>query len=110
MSLLFQDKKLFQPPVLVFVGCRLGADLLSEAVQTVTGLRSVSMHSEKPQTDRTSVLQVGTPEGSLSFLQTCLASFSGTAVAVMSTFPPVQASGWGIGSGSLVPRGCVLKG
>ncbi|ELK24923.1 Putative ATP-dependent RNA helicase DDX59 [Myotis davidii] len=52
-----KDKKLFQPPVLVFVDCRLGADLLSEAVQKVTGLRSVSMHSEKPQAERRSILE-----------------------------------------------------
>ncbi|XP_036210856.1 probable ATP-dependent RNA helicase DDX59 isoform X2 [Myotis myotis] len=56
---ILNDKKLFQPPVLVFVDCRLGADLLSEAVQKVTGLRSVSMHSEKPQAERRSILEVG---------------------------------------------------
>nr|KAF6279720.1 DEAD-box helicase 59 [Myotis myotis] len=54
---ILNDKKLFQPPVLVFVDCRLGADLLSEAVQKVTGLRSVSMHSEKPQAERRSILE-----------------------------------------------------
>lgn len=54
---ILNDKKLFQPPVLVFVDCRLGADLLSEAVQKVTGLRSVSMHSEKPQAERKSILE-----------------------------------------------------
>ena len=54
----FQDKKLFKPPVLVFVDCRLGADLLSEAVRKVTGLKSVSMHSEKSQTERRSIVQV----------------------------------------------------
>ncbi|XP_014387854.1 PREDICTED: probable ATP-dependent RNA helicase DDX59 isoform X2 [Myotis brandtii] len=56
---ILNDKKLFQPPVLVFVDCRLGADLLSKAVQKVTGLRSVSMHSEKPQAERRSILEVG---------------------------------------------------
>ncbi|XP_036133378.1 probable ATP-dependent RNA helicase DDX59 isoform X2 [Molossus molossus] len=56
---ILNDKKLFKPPVLVFVDCRLGADLLSEAVQKVTGLRSVSMHSEKPQTERKAILEVG---------------------------------------------------
>lgn len=54
---ILNDKKLFQPPVLVFVDCRLGADLLSEAVRKVTGLRSVSMHSEKPQAERRSILE-----------------------------------------------------
>ncbi|XP_054569103.1 probable ATP-dependent RNA helicase DDX59 isoform X2 [Eptesicus fuscus] len=54
---ILNDRKLFRPPVLVFVDCRLGADLLSEAVRKVTGLRSVSMHSEKPQTERRSILE-----------------------------------------------------
>lgn len=45
--------------MLVFVGCRLGADLLSEAVQKVTGLRSAAVHAEKPQAERTCVLEVG---------------------------------------------------
>ncbi|KAM5300673.1 putative ATP-dependent RNA helicase DDX59 isoform 1-T8 [Glossophaga mutica] len=54
---ILNDKKLFQPPVLVFVDCRLGADLLSEAVGKVTGLKSVSMHSEKSQTERRSIVQ-----------------------------------------------------
>ncbi|XP_045040484.1 probable ATP-dependent RNA helicase DDX59 isoform X2 [Desmodus rotundus] len=56
---ILNDKKLFKPPVLVFVDCRLGADLLSEAVRKVTGLKSVSMHSEKSQTERRSIVQVG---------------------------------------------------
>ena len=56
--LIFQDKKLFKPPVLVFVDCKLGADLLSEAVQKVTGLKSVSIHSEKSQTERRNILKV----------------------------------------------------
>lgn len=56
--MVFQDKKLFKPPVLVFVDCRLGADLLSEAVQKVTGLRSAAVHAEKPQAERACVLQV----------------------------------------------------
>ncbi|XP_045673756.1 probable ATP-dependent RNA helicase DDX59 [Phyllostomus hastatus] len=51
------DKKLFRPPVLVFVGCRLGADLLSEAVGKVTGLKSVSVHAEKPQAERRRIVQ-----------------------------------------------------
>ncbi|XP_011365563.1 probable ATP-dependent RNA helicase DDX59 [Pteropus vampyrus] len=54
---ILNDKKLFKPPVLVFVDCRLGADLLSEAVQKVTGLRSAAVHAEKPQAERTCVLE-----------------------------------------------------
>ncbi|XP_075689508.1 putative ATP-dependent RNA helicase DDX59 [Rhinoderma darwinii] len=51
------DSKLFQPPVLVFVDCRLGADLLSEAVRKITELECVAIHSEKPQSERTKILQ-----------------------------------------------------
>ncbi|XP_059136776.1 probable ATP-dependent RNA helicase DDX59 [Peromyscus eremicus] len=54
---ILNDKKLFKPPVLVFVDCRLGADLLSEAVQKVTGLNSTSIHSEKSQVERRDILK-----------------------------------------------------
>uniref|UniRef100_A0A8C4L688 RNA helicase n=1 Tax=Equus asinus TaxID=9793 RepID=A0A8C4L688_EQUAS len=54
---ILNDKKLFKPPVLVFVDCKLGADLLSEAVEKVTGLKSVSIHSEKSQTERRNILK-----------------------------------------------------
>ncbi|XP_059001906.1 probable ATP-dependent RNA helicase DDX59 isoform X2 [Mustela lutreola] len=54
---ILNDKKLFKPPVLVFVDCKLGADLLSEAVQKITGLKSVSIHSEKSQTERKTILK-----------------------------------------------------
>ncbi|XP_060034497.1 probable ATP-dependent RNA helicase DDX59 isoform X4 [Erinaceus europaeus] len=52
-----EDKKLFKPPVLVFVDCKLGADLLSEAVQKITSLKSVSIHSEKSQIERKNILK-----------------------------------------------------
>ncbi|XP_065741739.1 probable ATP-dependent RNA helicase DDX59 isoform X4 [Phocoena phocoena] len=52
-----EDKKLFKPPVLVFVDCKLGADLLSEAVQKITGLKSTSVHSEKSQPERKNILK-----------------------------------------------------
>uniref|UniRef100_A0A8D2D6J1 Probable ATP-dependent RNA helicase DDX59 n=1 Tax=Sciurus vulgaris TaxID=55149 RepID=A0A8D2D6J1_SCIVU len=54
---ILNDKKLFKPPVLVFVDCRLGADLLSEAVQKITGLKSTSIHSEKSQMERKNILK-----------------------------------------------------
>uniref|UniRef100_A0A5F8GT65 RNA helicase n=1 Tax=Monodelphis domestica TaxID=13616 RepID=A0A5F8GT65_MONDO len=54
---ILNDEKLFKPPVLVFVDCKLGADLLSDAVHKITGLRSISMHSDKSQMERTSILQ-----------------------------------------------------
>ncbi|XP_078497123.1 putative ATP-dependent RNA helicase DDX59 isoform X2 [Lissotriton helveticus] len=54
---ILNDAKLFQPPVLVFVDCRLGADLLSDAVHKITELQCVSIHSEKTQSERTRILQ-----------------------------------------------------
>ncbi|XP_073427854.1 probable ATP-dependent RNA helicase DDX59 isoform X2 [Dendrobates tinctorius] len=51
------DSKLFQPPVLVFVDCRLGADLLSDAIWKITQLECVAIHSEKSQSERTNILQ-----------------------------------------------------
>nr|XP_045012619.1 probable ATP-dependent RNA helicase DDX59 isoform X2 [Jaculus jaculus] len=54
---ILNDKKLFKPPVLVFVDCKLGADLLSEAVRKITGLQSTSIHSEKSQVERRNILK-----------------------------------------------------
>ncbi|XP_075792792.1 putative ATP-dependent RNA helicase DDX59 [Pelodiscus sinensis] len=54
---ILNDKKLFKPPVLVFVDCKLGADLLSDAVHKITGLQCISMHSDKSQTERINILQ-----------------------------------------------------
>lgn len=54
---ILNDPKLFKPPVLVFVDCRLGADLLSEAVQKITGLKSTAIHSEKSQVERRDILK-----------------------------------------------------
>ncbi|NXI80526.1 DDX59 helicase, partial [Rhipidura dahli] len=54
---ILNDKKLFKPPVLVFVDCKLGADLLSDAVHKITGLQCAAMHSEKTQVERTDILQ-----------------------------------------------------
>ncbi|KFP25845.1 putative ATP-dependent RNA helicase DDX59 [Colius striatus] len=54
---ILNDKKLFKPPVLVFVDCKLGADLLSDAVRKITGLQCTAMHSEKSQVERTDILQ-----------------------------------------------------
>ncbi|XP_077134253.1 putative ATP-dependent RNA helicase DDX59 [Ranitomeya variabilis] len=51
------DSKLFQPPVLVFVDCRLGADLLSDAIRKITQLECVAIHSEKSQSERTKIVQ-----------------------------------------------------
>ncbi|XP_038639434.1 probable ATP-dependent RNA helicase DDX59 isoform X2 [Scyliorhinus canicula] len=54
---ILNDSKLFHPPVLVFVDCRLGADLLSNAVHKITGLKTVSIHSDKAQCERNQIVQ-----------------------------------------------------
>ncbi|XP_048832907.1 probable ATP-dependent RNA helicase DDX59 isoform X2 [Brienomyrus brachyistius] len=54
---ILNDAKLYCPPVLVFVGCRLGADLLCEAVHKVMGLNSVAIHSDKSQCERNRILK-----------------------------------------------------
>lgn len=53
-----QDSKLYHPPVVVFVDCKLGADMLCEAVAKVTGLNTVAIHSDKTQWERNRVLRV----------------------------------------------------
>lgn len=53
-----QDSKLYQPPVVVFVDCKLGADLLCEAVQKVMGLNTVAIHSDKMQWERNKIVTV----------------------------------------------------
>ncbi|MEQ2161330.1 hypothetical protein GOODEAATRI_008653, partial [Goodea atripinnis] len=55
-----KKKKLFEilnPPVVVFVDCKLGADLLCEAVAKVTGLTTVAIHSDKTQRERNRILK-----------------------------------------------------
>ncbi|KAM9761430.1 putative ATP-dependent RNA helicase DDX59 [Menidia menidia] len=54
---ILNDSKLYQPPVVVFVDCKLGADLLCEAVTKVTGLTTVAIHSDKTQWERNRILR-----------------------------------------------------
>ncbi|XP_076135005.1 putative ATP-dependent RNA helicase DDX59 [Alosa pseudoharengus] len=54
---ILNDRKLYQPPVVVFVDCKLGADLLCEAVQKVMGLKTVAIHSDKTQHERNRILK-----------------------------------------------------
>lgn len=56
-----QDAKLYWPPVLVFVDCKVGADLLREAVHKVMGLSTVAIHSDKSQCERNRILKVRCP-------------------------------------------------
>uniref|UniRef100_A0A3Q0RJZ3 RNA helicase n=1 Tax=Amphilophus citrinellus TaxID=61819 RepID=A0A3Q0RJZ3_AMPCI len=54
---ILNDSKLYQPPVVVFVESKLGADLLCEAVVKVTGLTAVAIHSDKTQWERNRILR-----------------------------------------------------
>ncbi|GAA6232910.1 probable ATP-dependent RNA helicase DDX59 [Lates japonicus] len=54
---ILNDSKLYHPPVVVFVDCKLGADLLCEAVAKVTGLNTVAIHSDKSQWERNRILR-----------------------------------------------------
>ncbi|XP_075896784.1 putative ATP-dependent RNA helicase DDX59 [Nelusetta ayraudi] len=54
---ILNDNKLYQPPVVVFVDCKLGADLLCEAVAKVTELSTVAIHSDKSQWERNRILR-----------------------------------------------------
>ncbi|XP_063056911.1 probable ATP-dependent RNA helicase DDX59 isoform X1 [Engraulis encrasicolus] len=54
---ILNDGKLYQPPVVVFVDCKLGADLLCEAVGKIMGLKTVAIHSDKSQHERNKILK-----------------------------------------------------
>ncbi|KAI7791296.1 probable ATP-dependent RNA helicase DDX59 [Triplophysa rosa] len=54
---ILNDSKLYQPPVVVFVDCKLGADLLCEAVQKVMGLNTIAIHSDKTQWERNKIVK-----------------------------------------------------
>ncbi|KAD7479752.1 hypothetical protein R6Q59_008571 [Mikania micrantha] len=48
----------FKPPVIVFVGSKLGADLLSEAITVTTRLKSLAIHGEKSMKERREILSM----------------------------------------------------
>ncbi|KAJ0657357.1 putative RNA helicase [Helianthus annuus] len=52
------SKQHFKPPAIVFVGSRLGADLLSEAITLTTGLKSLAIHGEKSMKERREALNL----------------------------------------------------
>ncbi|XP_072294435.1 probable ATP-dependent RNA helicase DDX59 [Eucyclogobius newberryi] len=54
---ILHDGKLYQPPVVVFVDCKLGADLLCEAITKVTELNTVAIHSDKTQWERNRIIR-----------------------------------------------------
>ncbi|KAL2335103.1 hypothetical protein Fmac_016316 [Flemingia macrophylla] len=51
------SEKHFRPPVVVFVGSRLGADLLANAITVSTGIKAVSIHGEKSMKERREIMQ-----------------------------------------------------
>ncbi|KAG5108671.1 hypothetical protein AAZX31_16G134700 [Glycine max] len=51
------SKKHFKPPVVVYVGSRLGADLLANAITVATGIKAVSIHGEKSMKERRETMQ-----------------------------------------------------
>ncbi|XP_072982284.1 DEAD-box ATP-dependent RNA helicase 41 [Typha latifolia] len=55
---ILMSKQHYKPPVVVFVGSRVGADLLSEAINVATGLRALSIHGEKTMKDRRDILRM----------------------------------------------------
>ncbi|XP_061346597.1 DEAD-box ATP-dependent RNA helicase 41-like [Gastrolobium bilobum] len=51
------SEKHFMPPVLIYVGSRLGADLLANAITVATGIKAVSIHGEKSMKERREIMQ-----------------------------------------------------
>ncbi|CAI9106688.1 OLC1v1005895C2 [Oldenlandia corymbosa var. corymbosa] len=54
---ILMSKQHFKPPAVVFVGSRLGADLLSEAIAIKTRIKALSIHGEKSMKDRREILK-----------------------------------------------------
>ncbi|RIA84711.1 P-loop containing nucleoside triphosphate hydrolase protein [Glomus cerebriforme] len=54
---LLNDPKYYKPPIVIFVESRMGADLLSQAIEKKCNVRSVSIHGDKSQEERMMILQ-----------------------------------------------------
>ncbi|XP_001641091.2 probable ATP-dependent RNA helicase DDX59 [Nematostella vectensis] len=54
---ILKDSRHFNPPAVVFVESKLGADMLAEAVSKVCHIKCLSMHGDKPQAERAQILQ-----------------------------------------------------
>lgn len=52
------SKQHFKPPAVVYVGSRLGADLLADAIAVKTGMKALSMHGEKSMKERREIMQL----------------------------------------------------
>ncbi|XP_027358675.1 DEAD-box ATP-dependent RNA helicase 41 [Abrus precatorius] len=51
------SKKHFKPPAVIYVGSRLGADLLANAITVSTGIKAGSIHGEKSMKERRDIMQ-----------------------------------------------------
>ncbi|KAK4272273.1 hypothetical protein QN277_020855 [Acacia crassicarpa] len=51
------SKQHFKPPMVVYVGSRLGADLLANAIMVTTGIKALSIHGEKPMKERREIMR-----------------------------------------------------
>lgn len=54
---ILMSKQHFTPPAVVYVGSRLGADLLSNAISVTTGMKALSIHGEKPMKERREIMR-----------------------------------------------------
>ncbi|KAJ4837701.1 DEAD-box ATP-dependent RNA helicase 41 [Turnera subulata] len=54
---ILMSKQHFMPPAVVYVGSRLGADLLANAISVTTGLKALSIHGEKSMKERREIMQ-----------------------------------------------------
>ncbi|CAG8509818.1 3730_t:CDS:2 [Funneliformis mosseae] len=54
---ILNDPKYYNPPIVIFVESKMGADLLSQAIEKKCNVRSVSMHGDKSQGERMMILQ-----------------------------------------------------
>ncbi|CAG8618299.1 18053_t:CDS:2, partial [Racocetra fulgida] len=54
---ILNDPKYYRPPIIVFVESKMGADLLSQAIEKKCDARTISIHSDKSQKERTHILQ-----------------------------------------------------
>ncbi|XP_022096173.1 probable ATP-dependent RNA helicase DDX59 isoform X2 [Acanthaster planci] len=54
---ILQDPKHYRPPLVVFVDSKIGAGLLSLAIHKMCDIHAVSLHGDRPQSERTETLR-----------------------------------------------------
>ncbi|RHZ86198.1 hypothetical protein Glove_53g20 [Diversispora epigaea] len=54
---LLNDPKYYSPPIIIFVESKMGADLLSKAIEKKCNTVTLSLHSDKSQEERNQILQ-----------------------------------------------------